>query len=567
MALNHRIHSARQYRQFLSSICLIALFSSCAADQEFAETKAKQANQDLTADDGPLVRQLGEIEQLEGTKKIPIDSLYDSGFLSGTSTVIPRNVGDQNFWVAVREYQTGNSTLLPTSSAHFYKLQGGKLISKKTWTGLDSPGAGGTRIFVLEGGSAVFAKQGGLVYFLNEQLPEGNLAQSPDLIKYQLNNARASDRACAVSYQKGGVRMVGIGYGAGYFAEIPLGAEPPYKPDLDKVSYSQPFPSGQWGYSCFLDSVKLVYYSQSGANTFALSLEDLSPSFVYQNANNAGFESQNASEITSGLALVPFPGEQTSYAMAGDRLGNIYNGGANYTVTHEAVSNTLWATDKNGNASTAMLRIYPHECGSTKKVCEGHRSFSYKQDLNMDAPIQPVSALGGGYVVGISRNSGNHYKNGDIYLLSLNDVNDIAKGVKAELLDSLPDADPYMYTDFTGATLYKSLTKNEVDLSKIEGWDLDKDLRRLYFSFDVISGKSISWKNISAKIRCYKDGANKPDFEPVAMDIKPLEQQKLVLKSCQSKEVRFIEIELSALNSSPDLNYIHKLQFAAFQRQ
>jgi hypothetical protein len=123
-----------------------------------------------------------------------------------------------------------------------------------------------------------------------------------------------------------------------------------------------------------------------------------------------------------------------------------------------------------------------------------------------------------------------------------------------------------MYTDFTGATLYKSLTRNEVDLSTIDDWDMSKDLRRLYFSFDVISGKSISWKNISAKIRCYKDAANKPDFESVTIDIEPLEQQKLVLKSCQSKEVRFIEIELSASNSSPDLNYIHKLQFAAFQR-
>lgn len=122
-----------------------------------------------------------------------------------------------------------------------------------------------------------------------------------------------------------------------------------------------------------------------------------------------------------------------------------------------------------------------------------------------------------------------------------------------------------MYTDFTGATLYKSLTRNEIDLGKIEGWDLRRNLRKLYFSFDVLSGKDVSWKNITANIRCYNDPEKRGEFESVSIDVEPMGQQRLIAASCESKQVRYIELELSAKNASSDLNYIQKLQFAAFQ--
>lgn len=349
MSVKDKLGFSSNFLTKLSMLIFMCIAFACAAEKEFIDSNKTKKKQNLNIEAGPMVAKVSEIEQMQGTEKIPIDSIYDSAFFSGVSTVIPRNVGDQNFWVAVRNLGASAGT----SSAYHYKLQGGKLISKKTYTGMASPGNGGTRIYVLEGGSAILAKQGGLIYFLNDQVPEGDLSKSSELIKFQLKDASSSDRSCAVSYQKNGTRMVGIGYGSGRFAEIPLSDNPLLKPDLSKVTYSQPFLSGRWGYSCFLDSVKLVYYSQFiglNVDTFALKLEDLSPSYVYQNANNAGFESQNVPEITRGLALVPFPGEQTSYAMAGDRLGNVYNG-ANYTVTHEAVSNTLWATDRSGNAA------------------------------------------------------------------------------------------------------------------------------------------------------------------------------------------------------------------------
>ena len=489
-----------------------------------------------------------------------IDFTNDSAFSGGFDTVQLRNTSDQSFWIGVADY----STRPDEGKAFHYKLRDGDIVEKKSWSGLESPGGGGTRIYVLEGGGAVLAKQGGLVYFLHESFSEGDVSSMPN-ISFQIPNAQPSDRACAVSYIKKGKKTIGIGYGQGWFIEVPQNPEPPYAPDFANATSPKQVHDKLWGYSCFIDSRRLVYYGQYVRGAYgiqAIALDTLTSVDPKSIAPNANFISNNTPEIAKSVNLtanVPGQSSTGSYAMAGDLQGNIYNG-EKYTVTHESLTNTLWASDLTGT----NLTIYPHKCGSTQATCVGHKIFTL-QELGLTSGVQPLSALGEGFVIGLTRNPANTRAKAEVYLLSLKDKKNISVGVDVKRLDTLQNADPYMYTDFTGATLYKSSTRNEIDLTKTSSWKDGFVVKTLSFIYTSDSKESISWQNIKAEIRCYLDKSAKPEFEEVDLKTEPLVQKRVDASSCSGKEIKYVEVRFQAVDSTPDLNYISEIQITAFQ--
>ena len=60
---------------------------------------------------------------------------------------------------------------------------------------------------------------------------------------------------------------------------------------------------------------------------------------------------------------------------------------------------------------------------------------------------------------------------------SLNDPNDLTAGIRPKIAEI--HQDPYMYTDFTGATLYLNNSLNEYDFSSLGFWKDDETLKQI----------------------------------------------------------------------------------------
>ena len=89
------------------------------------------------------------------------------------------------------------------------------------------------------------------------------------------------------------------------------------------------------------------------------------------------------------------------------------------------------------------------------------------------AGVGPLSALGDGHMVGMVRNPG------DVYLFKLKNDKDATKGIEAVKIVENVGGDPYMYTDFTGATLYLTGNVFEFDFTNQLAFDAKVPLRQL----------------------------------------------------------------------------------------
>jgi len=504
-----------------------------------------------------------------------------------------------------------------TSNGNAYQItvDGEKVTNVKKWTGVD--GSGGTRTYVTEGGF-VAARWPYVYFIDPEGTPEGALTAGDKVdISQGLPGEDKSEsqfpRICLASYQKSdNKRYLIAAWGHGRYREFPLNDTKPHKPDwtvmppkkiLSEINgwheYAKNYPNlpaGKgfdqtdaektanpprttrtdfgWGYSCAIDQKKKIFYSQwyvSGpkkrTDDFgvlsrtggALNLETgqyLDPMSV---APNATFRSTTPKLKDYTWSVGDTRG---SYAVGSDVDGNIYNGqDANYikegprvvyTMSHDPMDDVIWISTHGTNTESPQgkLTVVRRKCLTTEPNCTENKDFIERS--GPESFIGPLSALKDGTVVGAVRRTGND-KHG-IYLLRLEDPNDLAKGIRAKKLDFEVDGDPYMYVDFTGATLYTYESEQTFKVREIPGYmprnarDLSpQKLLEVRFVWNNKPGTATEWQNIKLETRCYSDPSAKPAYEEVNITTKAGESADITTNTCKGKVAEFIDVKLSKI--------------------
>jgi hypothetical protein len=181
---------------------------------------------------------------------------------------------------------------------------------------------------------------------------------------------------------------------------------------------------------------------------------------------------------------------------------------------------------------------------------------------SIGAQVGPLSALGDGSMVGMVRGVG------DVYLIKLKVPGNAAGGLEAvKIAERVGNGgDPYMYTDFTGATLYLTNTLNEFDFTKLGTFDAKSPVRQLGFTWTQVDGTSEEFKDIKVDVRCFSDEANKGEFQTVEITAKPKSVQYLGVASCVDKLVTKAELRMTQMGTtSTSLMGVKVVQLTAFQ--
>jgi hypothetical protein len=454
-------------------------------------------------------------------------------------------------------------TVTQNGTATYFKIVGDAVSTSKKWTGAAPIASGGARTYVLEGGALVIVRTGGELFFIDPAKPEGNLRTMGSPYYQKLSVAGRTfdddDRGCAVSYRRLGKKFIGIGIGnIGDFIEVPQADSPPFAPNWSGATYRggvNPLGSG-WGYSCFIDQRQLIYYGawvKQPVKAFNLVTGlEVDPTKV---ATNGAFSSTTISTLTLG----PKSPGTGSYAISGDNKGNVLSGNA-YTMAFDAVNQVVWVTSQSGT----QISLYPSACFSTSQVCVGSSTFMLAAGGGRG--IGPMSALGDGSVLGLSR-AGGYGGDNSLYRLTLKDPKDISKGIDIKKLAQL-DGDPYMYTDFTGATLYLSKAEQKIELKKL-GYKPEEPLAGVGFTWVTRDGQPAEWNDISLEMRCYASSdPSPPAYEKPSEAIQSSTKQSFVsTPSCAKgrKGIDLIDVRLTQLNNANTLMNIRKIQVTAYQ--
>ena len=471
--------------------------------------------------------------ELENISVLVIDATFKGGYDTQALTPIEEN----HVWVATA-----------TGDVQHLRLDKGVVASKKSWTGATP--ASGTRTYVLEGGAAVLSKNGGEFYFLHDGLAEG--AIDKDLTKgnyFKLTGPAADDRSCVVSYKRDGKRYIGIAYGIGMFVEVEQADTAPFGPKFATATPAVKLADVRWGYSCYIDQNRLQFYSQYFQGSTAGIDLNTKTALDLNKAPNAAFVSTNLPSLTVGAKAVG----NGSYAMSGDRIGNVFNATGFYTLAFEPKESMVWGTQGTN------VSVYPHACLYKTADCQGFATYNLMESIGTG--IGPLSALGDGSVVGMVRGVG------DVYLLKLKVKGDATKGIDAvKIADRVGNGgDPYMYTDFTGATLYLNNSLGVYDFTKFGAWNTKAPLKQIGFSWLQQPGAVEEWKDIKTEIRCFSSDTDKGEFQVVEITAKPKDVQYLTVDSCVGKLVTKAELRLTQIGASSSLMGVSKIQLTAHQ--
>jgi hypothetical protein len=419
-------------------------------------------------------------------------------------------------------------------------IDGDRVTDRKTWMG----GAGklGIRTYVTEGG--FIGARSPWLYFVDPDKQQ-TIAKSKNLgIDSEL-------RICVASYMKNGQRFMIAAWGNGSFHEYAMDDKPPYAPKWeDPPTKSKTLGTGMWGYSCFIDQQQKIFYSQNhtAGKVVGVNLTNYEAVKVSVTAPNATFESRTAEikAFTKGEV-------KTSYAMSGDSYGNIYNG-AGYTSAYDKASDSVWFS---GGGS---IMVIDRKCLTTEPNCSNWHRYTNLVSGSILPPIGPMSALKDGRIVGVVNDSPNPLTGtggGDIYLMNLRNKSDLKSGLEGVRVANAGGR-PYMYTDFTGATLY--ITESEQDFKPVdmEGYSASKPIKTAVFKWKptlayAAGGLSVEWRNIKLEARCYSNAASKPAFVEV-VKVHPSDKgTELNVPSCVEGKYSKVDVKLSQLNNDSSL--------------
>lgn len=438
------------------------------------------------------------------------------------------------------ESKTNHKIWIVTTSgtARWLEIEGDKVISTKTWTGIQ--GSGGTRTYVTEHG--LIATRYPNMYFINPDITPQGPVTGADKTSIGANN-----RICVASYQKNNKSYMIAVWENGKYAEYLIEETSPFRPKWDSPTKKGQIPvlisgmiGSDWGYSCYIDQERKIFYSQMvGGKPHGIDLT----TFNYVNAStapNAGFVSTNIGTMTQAS-------KGGSYSLSGDKKGNLLNGSSVYTMAYTEENDTVWVTANN------KIGVFPSECFHTKKTCEGFAWYDYT--------VGPLSALKDGRVIGATRLTG------DVYVFALKNSKDRKAGITGVKIASYSGEDPYMYTDFTGATLYVPNWESKFEVASFAGFDAKRPVERVFFQWTSAKEDKTTalWKDLKLEVRCFKTGATPPAFESVPVTKNASELIQIETKSCAAKDIQVIEAKVTQANDKSPLAMIDSLNFSVEQ--
>ncbi|MEY4631790.1 MAG: hypothetical protein RIQ81_1910 [Pseudomonadota bacterium] len=476
----------------------------------------------------------------------------DSNSFSGKSPIRKRGSGLDGSIPISRPLNTETihkiwiAALQGDSTVHVSRLtvEGDTVKATKKWTNLR--GSGGTRTYVTEGGFV--ATRFPYLYFIDpEKTPEG-----PIQFSHELKAGSGDRRVCVASYKKNSKRFLIAAWGDGYYKEFPMADTAPFQPDWANPSASGKInlPEG-WGYSCFIDQTRLVFYSQwvSSSKVGALALDPVGEVRPVDAAPNGSFTSATPKLVA--LTKGPKNGAGPAYSMSGDGNGNVLNG-ASYTYAHDKISDTVWVSA----SSSGNMLVAPAKCFSTEPNCTGFKEYPSKAG--------PLSALKDGRIVGLVRTAATGTGNGDVYIYSLKDPSDLTAGINAVRIAEVK-GDPYMYTDFTGATLYVTNAEQTIPLSETVNFNKDKAVKNLQFSWVEKPGTDTQWQSMKLEMRCYSTSGTKPEYTEIAGVGASKTPIPIRIDQCSNKKFDLVDIKVTQLDDKDTMTGVDKVELAAEQ--
>jgi hypothetical protein len=409
----------------------------------------------------------------------------------------------------------------------------------------------GIRTYMTESGALVGARFPYL-YFVD---PGSNVVQSIHIYPNGVPDGRDQNRICVASYLKDNKRYLIAVWGAGDFMEIPLSSTAPYAPLWDPLPAKQTasnWPAGAaWGYSCFIDQQQKIFYSQmTGAKVLGLNLKTMQLVTVEDTVPNAKFTT------TGELAKYSKSINRSSYAVSGDSYGNLFNHlvdgiSDGYTSAHDKTSDTVWFSHRDGPYKGRIM-VVNRKCLTTERNCTSANYHLYPPLPQLPTvSIGPISALSGGRIAGLER-SGSY----GVYTMKLTDPKNIKSGIEFFKVGEA-GGDPYMYTDFTGATLYINEAEQTFKPADMPKYAATKPIKMAVFKWVPTptassSGLVVEWKNIKLEARCYS-GATKPAFAEVGKVYDSSQGTALDVESCKAPNYEFVDVKLTQLNNDTTL--------------
>lgn len=445
--------------------------------------------------------------------------------------------GQDSIWVATTR-----------ADLTFLKIDGDTVAETKKWSGLASKT--GYRTYATETGVFIGGTGGHLFWIDSVSTPQGKINRSNGSENYfKIPKTDKDDRVCPVAYRRDRKRFLGVGYAGGLFMEVPLTDVSPFKPVWAEAKTVAASVGVGWGYSCFIDQERLVYYSVYGGSPIAaLNLKTMSAVDPVSTLPNGSFVSLNAPDWTAGGKT------GASYAIGGDRNGNILNGKLVYNMAHEPISDTVWISGY--GAAEPGLAVVPRKCFDSHANCQG---FIGLNTATLNARVSPMSALKGGYMVGLQR-AGNSSR---VYLMRLNEPSNITAGISMKNIHEI-GGDPYMYSDFTGASLFILESETTVNLKDAKSFDEKSATSHLDFNWESSDPKD-TWLDLELYVRCYASGSEKPDYQKIETVEATGKPTQLNTADCTQKKFDQVDLKIVQTNDGNSLMRVKSLKITPFQ--
>jgi hypothetical protein len=511
-------------------------------------------------------------------------------------------------WSSASADLTGVTLYVQTGMAQRLTLDGEKVVETKTWLGIEGASDAGSRTYVTQGGFVVARFP--YIYFIDpDSTPEGLIPPENTL------DLNFQNRICLASYIKNDKRYLLAAYGAGKFREFEISSSKPYKPIWSPLPPEQQISGVNfWGYSCHIDQKKKIFYAQwinlgpqkhPDGNVYggAIDLNTMTKVELDPALNpNISKLIPNATFTTNVSALDPYAkgisGWMGSYAVAGDPDGNIYNAdyylevlgplnppnpetrsiippskglqaivgktasensrelNGTYTMAYDASTDTVWF-NRGGNMKMGLIK---RKCLTTESNCTTSDYI-----LNLQPPpgsaIGPMSPLKDGRIAVLSvagapnSETGTYPSNGkaSVWVMKVKDPANLAAGVDSVKVADI-DGHPYMYVDFTGATLYTFESEQTFKITDIPGYSpmstkdpAPRKLKEASFSWLNKSGTEAQWKDLRLEARCYLDPTSKPTYEEVKSVADVGSQTPITAATCKNIKANYIDIRITQI--------------------
>ncbi len=555
----HQVFSAEKSQTWGSMLLFILLMNFTGACENkpvsMTEMRKNVSEKKLNADsvtvdtEGTSGQILSSIKPT-GTANSPVPGENPEEGSTGSETIKVETF-NREFDFAGSVFQPQVWVVTSGNKIFRFKIDKEKTYPRTDWT-IPSTLGGGNRTYVTEVGLLVgktaSGGNGAEIWLANEAF--GSEAKLIDQVPDALNGTRV----CVTSFKKDREPYIGYIYTEKVnskvkFVEIPIDITKDLKVDVSrKVSFTSTT-GGNVAYSCFVDQKNNRFWAGQEIilgvnlnNGEFLQSESL-PNFGWQ-LSIAGSESKYTGKL--------------NYAIAGDADGNLLNakiGGVyTYTMTHEHLTKKVFTTTR----STALI-VTDVDCFSTNQNCND-KSITF---TNLPESSGPISSLNDGRVAILSRRGADS----SLMLASLKDNNKPESGLVVEKIADIP-GDPYMYTDFTGGTMYAPTVEQTFAMREGNGLFVKNKKSDLTITWESASTvpEDQMWRGIKVLIRCYKeDITEKPEYDRVLPVANSGVATKVNVPDCLTGNFDHIDLKLEAEEGTSVFTKSKKMVLKVFQ--